>query len=460
MKFGGTKNPIISEPVETQEILTIREKTEHAEAVTEFAKIGAIDERDQKLIRDLLMPRINTDRVAELAYDELLKRLEEQIERICSEKRLIVNAQEQKSLARTFADDMVGVGPLEPLLQDDKITDIMVNGPKKIYVERAGKVVLTTEQFRDDNHVLRVAQKIARDVGRRIDETSPMVDARLPDGSRVNIVLPPLAVDGASISIRRFPNRTIYLDTMSRQGNIDDRMAQFLGLCSTARMNIVVSGGTGSGKTTMLNALSYHINDDERVVTIEDSCELRLQQPHIVRLETRPANVETVRAITQRDLVKNALRMRPDRIIMGEVREGEAFDMLQAMNTGHEGSMSTLHANNPRDALMRIENMVLMAGFELPVKAIRTNIASALDLIVQIERMRDGVRRVTKVTEVIGMEGDIIATQDIFQFEHSEANDTNHVHGAFRCLNTRPRIIEKMRRFGLAEKIEDIFRGA
>ena len=429
-----------------------------SEQVMEYSAGNEVSEPIRELITRLLFERINLDLVSRLGYDDLLRQIEGGIADIATERRIQINAAEQKLLARRIADDMVGVGPLEPLLADEDVTDILVNGANKIYVERGGRMVLTTERFRNDTHLKAVAQRIARSIGRRIDESSPMVDARLPDGSRVNIIFPPLAVDGVSISIRRFGKRDLTLEAMVKQGNLDERMGRFLALATRARLNTLISGGTGSGKTTLLNAMSRHVESFERIITIEDSCELRLQQPHIVRLETRPIGGDGGVAIAQRDLVKNALRMRPDRIIMGECREGEAFDMLQAMNTGHEGSMSTLHANTPRDGIMRLENMVMMAGFELPMKAIRTNIASAVDLIVQIERTRDGFRRVTRVTELTGLEGDVIAMQDIFVWEPTPGAEATGM-GTFKAVNFRPRCIEKMRRYGLEEQLTAIFRG-
>lgn len=451
MKFGVVSD--IAVPLQPEVVATTAQK------VTEFATVGDVSEQVRDLVTRLLFERINLDLVTKLGYDDLLRQIEGGVADIATERRIQINSKEQKLLARRIADDMVGVGPLEPLLADESVTDILVNGFDKIFVERKGKLILTTERFRNDTHIRAVAQRIARSIGRRIDETSPMVDARLPDGSRVNIVFPPLSVDGVMISIRRFAKREITLETMVRQGNLDDRMARFLAIACRARLNILVSGGTGSGKTTMMNAMSRNIDPTERIVTIEDSCELRLQQPHIVRLETRQSSVEGGKEISQRDLVKNALRMRPDRIIIGEVREGEAFDMLQAMNTGHEGSMSTLHANNPRDALMRLENMVLMSGFELPMKAIRNNIASAVDMIVQVERMRDGVRRITRITEVTGMEGEILSTQDIFAWDTGPGGDANTVSGSYKALNFRPRCVDKVRRFGLEDQLTAVFRG-
>ena len=325
-------------------------------------------------------------------------------------KKIQLNKVEQEDLVKMLLDKMLGLGPLEPLLADESINDIMVNGHNQVYVERRGKLELTDVKFRDDRHVMNVATRIVSQIGRRVDESSPLVDARLQDGSRVNIIIPPLAIDGPSISIRKFSKKKITLDVMEQQQNLSTSMASVLRIAARSKLNILISGGTGSGKTTLLNAMSQMIDHGDRIVTIEDAAELRLQQPHVVRLETRPSNLEGQGAITMRDLVKNALRMRPDRIILGEVRGSEALDMLQAMNTGHEGSMSTVHANRPREALTRLENMVSMAGVSLPPKAVRTQIAAALDVIIQISRMRDGIRRITHIMEVVGMEDDIVTT--------------------------------------------------
>lgn len=400
-------------------------------------------------ITRLLLERINVEAATKVRYEDLVRQIEEAVGNIANENRIQLNLEEQRVLARTIADDMVGIGPLEPLLQEDAITDILVNGPKKIYVERFGKLVLTDETFRDDEHLRAVAQRIARSIGRRVDDASPMVDARLPDGSRVNIVFPPISLEGVLISIRRFSRHKITLDTMVRYGTLDDKIRRFFELAARARLNMIISGGTSTGKTTLLNALSRNIDSRERILVIEDASELQLQQPHVVRMETRPSTVEGHNEVTMRDLVRNSLRMRPDRIILGEVRQGEAFDMLQAMNTGHDGSMSTCHANTPRDALIRLENMVMMAGFDLPVRAIRIQMANAIDLIIQVERMRDGVRRITRVTEITGMEGDVIATQDLFYFEIDVTAQGEQVRGEFKSGSVRPRCAEKIRFYGM-----------
>jgi pilus assembly protein CpaF len=346
-------------------------------------------------------------------------------------------------------NDMLGLGPLEPLLADETITDIMVNGPNRVYVERRGKLEQTDITFRDDEHVMNIATRIVSRIGRRVDESVPLADARLPDGSRVNIIIPPLSIDGPSISIRKFAKKKITLDIMERQGNMSPQMSRLLKIAGRTRLNILISGGTGSGKTTLLNAISHMIDPTERVVTIEDAAELQMQQPHVVRLETRPANLEGLGEIGQRDLLKNALRMRPDRIILGEIRSGEALDMLQAMNTGHDGSMGTIHANNPREALTRMENMVAMSGVRLPTEAVRSQIAAAIQLIVQVSRMRDGMRRIVRITEVVGLEGDIITTQDLFWYEFKGEGRDGQLDGEFRSAGLRPHFMPRVEYYGL-----------
>jgi len=410
-------------------------------------------EEAKQTIQPLVMDRLDVSAASQLPRDELSRQLREIVAEILSEEKLQLNGMEQTAVVELLLDDMLGLGPLEPLLADDAITDIMVNGPYQTYVERGGKLEVTDVKFRNNEHVLNIARRIVSIIGRRVDETSPLVDARLQDGSRVNIIIPPLAIDGPAISIRKFAKKSITLDVMNRQNNISDTMATVLKIASRSRLNIVISGGTGSGKTTLLNAMSQMIEESERIVTIEDAAELQLQQPHVVRLETRPANLEGTGEINMRDLVKNALRMRPDRIILGEVRGSEAVDMLQAMNTGHDGSLGTVHANRPREALTRLENMVGMAGINLPAKAVRTQIAAALDMIVQVSRMRDGVRRITHVTEIVGMEGDIITTQDLFNFEFEGEGLDGMLKGNFRSTGLRPHFAPKAAYFGLEKRL-------
>jgi len=351
-------------------------------------------------------------------------------------------------LAELYAE-IIGYGPIQPLLDDPTISEVMVNSPTQIYVERSGKLQLADVQFLSDQHVLQVIEKIVAPLGRRIDESSPMVDARLPDGSRVNAIIPPLALKGPSITIRKFSKKPLTIENLVEWNTLTKPMALFLEACVKARMNVVVSGGTGSGKTTTLNILSSFIPDDERIVTIEDAAELQLRQEHVVSLETRPPNIEGKGEISIRHLVKNALRMRPDRVVVGECRGGEALDMLQAMNTGHDGSLTTGHANSPRDMISRLETMVLMAGMELPIKAIREQIASAVDLIVQVSRLKDGSRKITHITEVQGMEGDVVVLQDLFLFHQSGVNQEGKVIGHFAATGIRPKFYDRLVEHGI-----------
>ncbi len=400
-------------------------------------------------LRTLCLARLDPAVVANMPADQLIGDVERLISELASQNRAQLNAREQRALANELVNDIVGLGPLEPLLEDDAINDIMVNGPYRVFVERRGKTVLSEVRFRDTSHLIGICQRIAAAIGRRVDESSPMVDARLKDGSRVNIVFPPLALDGPYVSIRKFSRTKIDLAQLVEFGALTPPVARVLQVAGRARLNVIISGGTGSGKTTLLNALSNFIDLAERVVTVEDAAELQLQQPHVVRLETRPASLEGKGEITQRDLVRNALRMRPDRIIIGEVRGGEAFDMLQAMNTGHDGSMSTIHANTTRDALTRIENMVQMGNMGLPSKAIRTQIVGAVDLIVQVERQRDGSRRVTQVTEVCGMEADVVALNDVFQFEVQGQREDGRLYGRYKVNPVPPTFMRRLAYFGL-----------
>jgi pilus assembly protein CpaF len=409
-----------------------------------------------KQIHPLVMERIDTEVATKLSREDLVKQLAGVVAELLTEQKLQLNQLEQRDLVTLLLDDMLGLGPLEKLLADAGVSDIMVNGAKQVYVERRGKLELTDVKFRDDQHVMSVATRIVTQVGRRIDESTPLCDARLADGSRVNIIAPPLAIDGPSISIRKFSKKTIDLDVMARQANISPAMCTALKIAARSRLNILISGGTGSGKTTLLNAMSQMIDPDERIVTIEDAAELQLQQPHVVRLETRPPNLEGKGEITMRDLVKNALRMRPDRIILGEIRGSEALDMLQAMNTGHDGSLSTIHANRPREALTRLENMVGMAGVNLPSKAVRTQIAAAVNLILQVSRMRDGVRRVTYVTEIVGMEGDVITTQDLFTYRFEGETPDGKLKGRFESSGLRPHFTPRAEYFGLDRALLEV----
>ncbi|MDW7660396.1 MAG: CpaF family protein [Bacillota bacterium] len=356
---------------------------------------------------------------------------------------------QKKRILEELTDEIVGFGPITVLLQDSNVTEIMVNGPDRIYVEMNGKLVKSDARFKDNNHIMHVIKKIVSSIGRRVDESSPMVDARLANGSRVNAIIPPLAIDGPTLTIRKFAEDPFKISDLVGFGTLNSKMAEFLRACVEGRLNVVVSGGTGSGKTTTLNVLSSFIPADDRIVTIEDAAELQLPQPHVVRLETRPPNIEGKGEVTIRDLVKNSLRMRPDRIVVGEVRSGEALDMLQAMNTGHDGSLTTGHANSPRDMLSRLETMVLMSGMNLPVKAIRDQISSAVNLIVQQARLQDGSRRITHITEVLGMEGDVIILQDIYRYEQKGVDSKGKVIGDFQFTGIMPTCLKTLREHGI-----------
>ncbi len=413
----------------------------------------------KELIHPQLLEHIDASAATELARHELAEEISDVVGELLVKNKVSLNSKEQRDLVSLLLNDMLGLGPLEPLLADESITDIMVNGANQVWVERGGKLVLTDVRFRDEQHLLNIATRIVTAVGRRVDESQPICDARLADGSRVNVIIPPLAIDGASISIRKFAKKKITLDKMVETRNLSDAMCRVLKIAGRCRLNILISGGTGSGKTTMLNAISRMIDEGERTVTIEDAAELQLQQPHVVRLETRPPNLEGHGEITMRDLVKNALRMRPDRIILGEIRGSEAIDMLQAMNTGHDGSLGTIHANRPREALTRLENMVNMAGMNLPAKAIRTQISDALHMIVQVSRMRDGIRRVQYITEVVGMEGDVITTQDLFNYQFTGEDENGKLLGEFVCSGVRPHFYDRAEYFGLGRAVMEAMSG-
>ena len=378
------------------------------------------------------------------------------VDKVLEDNPFAVPVSERGRIVSDLRDEMLGLGPIEALLKDPSITEIMVNGPKKVFIERMGKLQLSGVQFHDDAHVMNIIERILSPIGRHIDESTPLVDARLKDGSRVNIIIPPLALCGPCITIRKFAQKALSVENLISFGTLDRKMADFIRACIQARINILVSGGTGSGKTTTLNVLSSFIPENERIVTIEDAAELKLQQTHVVTLESRPANIEGSGQITIRDLVKNALRMRPDRIIVGEVRSGEALDMLQAMNTGHDGSLTTAHANTPRDALSRLETMVLMAGFEMPVRAIREQISSAIELILQQSRLKDGSRKITYITEVQHMEGDVITTQDLFRFEQTGMDADGKLTGHFVSTGMQPGFMEKFQTNGV-ELPDDFF---
>jgi pilus assembly protein CpaF len=382
--------------------------------------------------------------VGKLDEDQLRGEVRRAAEELCRQGTDLFTLAERERLVEEVLDETFGLGPLEPLMRDPTISDIMINGPKTVYVERGGRLSRLAVAFEDDKHLLRIVQRIAGRVGRRVDETTPMVDARMADGSRFNAIIPPLALDGALVSIRRFGARPLLAADLVAKGAMTEEMATFLSACIRARINLVVSGGTGSGKTTLLNALSAFIPEDERVATIEDAAELRLQQPHVVRMETRPPNLEGHGQVTCRDLVRNALRMRPDRIIIGECRGAETFDMLQAMNTGHDGSMTTIHANDTRDAVARVEMMVGMAGFDLPIWIIRRQIAAAVQIIVQAARLSGGVRKVVKISEITGMESDVVSMQDIFVFKQTGVDADRVAQGHFQATGIRPKCLERL----------------
>jgi pilus assembly protein CpaF len=396
-----------------------------------------------------LIERLDLAKLSSLPPDVVRQQIRRIVEDMLAADETPLSRQEREDLVRELQDETFGLGPIEPLMQDPTVADILVNGASEVYVERRGKLERTNAIFRDDAHLMQIIDRIVSAVGRRVDESSPMVDARLPDGSRVNAIIPPLALDGPVLSIRRFAVDPLKMDDLIAYGTVTPALAAVLRGTVHARLNILVSGGTGAGKTTLLNVLSNAIPTTERIVTIEDSAELQLQQDHVVRLETRPPNIEGKGAVTQRDLVRNALRMRPDRIVVGEVRGGEVLDMLQAMNTGHDGSLSTVHANSSRDALSRLETMVLMSGLALPVRAMRDYISSALDAIVHVARLSDGTRKVVRVTEIVGMEEDVITTQDIFTFQQEGIDKEGRVRGYHRATGVRPKFSERLLRSGI-----------
>ncbi len=400
-------------------------------------------------IHGKLVEKLDMTRVSELEGDSLRREIRVVVEHLCDTENTMLNRSERERLVEEVLDEAFGFGPLELLLKEDDVADIMINGPKNVFVEKNGRIQRSEVTFRDNEHLMQILDRIVSRVGRRIDETSPMVDARLPDGSRLNAIIPPLALDGPSLTIRRFGSNPLTLEDLLKFGAFTPEMVMFLEGAMKARLNMIISGGTGSGKTTLLNTLSSFISNENRIVTIEDAAELQLQQEHVLRLETRPPNIEGRGRITATDLVRNALRMRPDRIIIGECRGGETLDMLQAMNTGHDGSLTTVHANNPRDAISRIETLVNMSGYELPMLAVRKQIASAVNLIIQASRLQGGARKVTYITEVIGMEGDVIVMQDIFRFVQDGINDQGKAWGHFESTGVRPRCIEHMESSGI-----------
>lgn len=412
-----------------------------------FTPTDRVKETFKEKVQRRLLAEMNL--LATTDNDEMVRRrLERIFSELLAEENIVLSRAERSELFEEIVADILGLGPLEPFLRDESINEILVNGPHRVYIERNGVMQETHVRFKNEKDLMRIIERIVAPLGRRVDESSPMVDARLPDGSRVNVVIPPISLVGPCISIRKFSKRVLGPDTLIQYGTMSRPIADFLRACVQARLNIVVSGGTGTGKTTLLNVLSSFIPDGERIITIEDAAELRLNQRHVVRLEARPPNIEGKGAITIRQLVINALRMRPDRIIVGEVRGGEALDMLQAMNTGHDGSLTTAHSNGPRDTLRRIETMVLMAGMDMPLRAIREQIASAFDLVVHLERMRDGSRKISAISEVLGMEGDTIVMQDIFHFVQT-GFDKHRVQGHFAPTGLRPRFMDKLEMNGV-----------
>ncbi|PAU90294.1 pilus assembly protein CpaF [Kocuria sp. WN036] len=409
--------------------------------------LGALKDRVAEALFERIGSRLNDSGLTEASLQVYAR---EELTQIVDAEQVPLTVEERQRLVREISDDVLGFGPLQRFLDDESVTEIMVNGPDHIFIEQGGRVGLSNAQFKSEEHLRQVIEKIVSKVGRRIDESSPLVDARLEDGSRVNAVIPPLAVNGSSLTIRKFAADPLKVADLVRFGSMSPEMAELLNACVKAHLNILISGGTGTGKTTLLNVMSSFIPHDERIITIEDAVELQLQQEHVVRLESRPANIEGKGEITIRDLVKNSLRMRPDRIVVGECRGGEALDMLQAMNTGHDGSLSTVHANSPRDVIARLETLVLMAGMDLPLRAVREQIASAIDVVVQLTRLRDGTRRVTHITEVQGMEGEIVTLQDAFVFDYSAGVDANgRFLGKAIPTGVRPRFVDRFEDLGI-----------
>jgi pilus assembly protein CpaF len=411
------------------------------------AKAGYYDLKNR--IHRQLIERLDLSKIGVLPADVLQQQIRRIVEDMLVDDETPLSRQEREQIIVEVQHETFGLGPIEPLMQDPSVSDVLVNGPKQVYIERRGKLERTKVIFRDDAHLLQVIDRIVSAVGRRIDESSPMVDARLADGSRVNAIIPPLALDGPVLSIRRFSAEPYKMSDLIEFGTLTPALAEFIRAAVQARLNVLVSGGTGAGKTTLLNVLSNAIPSSERIVTIEDSAELQLQQEHVVRLETRPSNIEGAGAVTQRDLLRNALRMRPDRIVVGEVRGPEVLDMLQAMNTGHDGSLSTVHANSARDALSRLETMVLMSGMTLPLRAMRDYIASALDMVIHVGRLSDGTRKILRVAEISGMEEDVVTTQDIFLFQQDGIGQDGRVRGAHRASGIRPKFMERLVRAGI-----------
>jgi pilus assembly protein CpaF len=422
-----------------------------ANPIARTAEQTKMDEFDviKRRIHSRLVDKLDLSRVGDMKGDALKREIRLVVEHLCDAENTLLNRSERERIVSEVLDETFGLGPLEFLLKDPTISDILINGPKHIFVERRGELTKTDVEFRDNAHLMQIIDRIVSRVGRRVDETCPMVDARLEDGSRVNAIIPPLALDGAAVSIRRFGSNPLKLEDLLGFKAFTPEMVMLMEGCIKARLNMIICGGTGSGKTTLLNTLSSFIQNDQRIVTIEDAAELQLQQEHVVRLETRPANIEGTGRITATDLVKNALRMRPERIIIGECRGGETLDMLQAMNTGHDGSMTTIHANTPRDGIARLETLVMMSGFDLPVKAIRQQVAGAVDVIVQASRLQGGPRRVTHITEIVGMEQDTVVMQDIYRYIQEGVDETGKAHGYFECTGVRPGFMSRLESAGI-----------
>ncbi len=429
-----------------------KQKSERRYSVGRFTtSLGREQYQDLKRkIHRKMLDVLDLSILSEMDDDEVQQQIEHVVGKLLDQAGVTFNRKERVQFVQEIVDEVIGFGPLEPLLKDSTISDILVNGAKQVYVERHGKLCLTDVEFKDDGHLRHVMDRIVSTVGRHIDESSPMCDARLPDGSRVNAIIPPLAVDYPVLSVRKFRVDALSMDDLLGYGTITEQIARVCEACVSSRMNILISGGTGAGKTTTLNIMSAYISEKERIVTIEDSAELQLQQPHVVRLETRPPNIEGKGEVTQYDLLINSLRMRPDRIIVGEVRGREALDMLQAMNTGHDGSMTTIHANSPRDALTRLETMVAMGGYELPQNAVRQQISSALDVVIQMQRLSDGSRKMTYFTEVTGMEGEVVSMQDVFRFERKGLDADGNALGVHMATGVQPQFLDRLRQAGMS----------
>ncbi|MFB9353453.1 ATPase, T2SS/T4P/T4SS family [Sneathiella chinensis] len=460
MNIFNTQNPAAGagtfsfEPVHSARPLAPKQKSDKktvskVEAIARKSTFGSRFLETKVHLHQRLLEIMNLSVIDKIPEEQFKTEVGTLVRELLNEEEIAISSLEREQLIEEILHEVLGLGPLEPLLQDDTIADILVNTHENVFVERYGRLERTPVRFKDERHLMRIIEKIVMGVGRRVDESQPMVDARLPDGSRVNAIIPPLAVDGPLLSIRKFAREPLGIDKLIDIGAMTREMADLVSAVVKCKLNIIISGGTGSGKTTMLNAMSSFISDKERILTIEDAAELQLQQTHVGRLETRPANVEGKGEIRQRELVKNALRMRPDRIIVGEVRGGEAFDMLQAMNTGHEGSMTTIHANSPRDALSRLENMVSMAEMNLPLHVVRAQVASAIDVVVQLSRLSDGSRRITSLQEITGMEGDVISMHEIFRFHRVSTDEDGNIHGYYVATGIRPKFCENLDAMGI-----------